>query len=127
MRPRLRVPRGHGRRRARGGRHHRGERDRGIVRARGRRRGGRRSRVLSTIAIPRRQRVRRTVVQLGDWRDLLSAMLPGIALVGMLLWARSLQPGAISYDGLELLLASGIPLMFAAVSQMFVIVVGDID
>jgi ribose transport system permease protein len=62
-----------------------------------------------------------------DWRELLAALLPGIAFVGMLLWAESLQPGALSYGGLNLLLSAAVPLVLVAVSQMFVIVLGDID
>ena len=79
-------------------------------------------------AVPvRHRRPLETLGQLGDWRELLASLLPGIALVAMLLWAQSLQSSALSYGGLELLLSSAIPLVFAAVSQMFVIVLGDID
>jgi ribose transport system permease protein len=79
-------------------------------------------------AVPvRRRRPLETLGQLGDWREWLASLLPAIALVAMLLWAQSLQSSALSYGGLELLLSSAIPLVFAAVSQMFVIVLGDID
>jgi ribose transport system permease protein len=70
---------------------------------------------------------RQTLGQLGDWRELLASLLPAIALAGMLFWAQSLQSESLSYDGLDLLLSSAIPLVFAAISQMFVIVLGDID
>jgi ribose transport system permease protein len=62
-----------------------------------------------------------------DRRELLGAALPVLALAGMLIWAQVLQPEALSYSGLELLLASAVPLLLAAVSQMFVIALGDID
>jgi len=71
--------------------------------------------------------VRRTVRQLGDWRELLVSLLPAIALAAMLVWAETLQSGSLSYLGLNLLLEPAIPLVFAAISQMFVIVLGDID
>lgn len=82
---------------------------------------------MATQIAGRRRRVGGTLRQLGDWRELLASLLPVIALVGMLVWAQALQPGALSYDGLDLLLSSAIPLVFAAISQMFVIVLGDID
>ncbi len=73
------------------------------------------------------RRVRQLVPQFSDWRELLASLLPGIALVGMLLWAQSLQSQALTYSGLNLLLSAAVPLVLAAVSQMFVIVLGDID
>lgn len=81
---------------------------------------------MSALSLRGRE-ARRTLSQLGDWRELLVSLLPGIALVAMLLWAESLQSGSLSYQGLNLLLSSSVPLVFAAVSQMFVIVLGDID
>lgn len=74
-----------------------------------------------------RVQLRDTIRQLGDWRELLVSLLPAIALVAMLLWAESLQSGSLSYNGLNLLLSSSVPLVFAALSQMFVIALGDID
>jgi len=62
-----------------------------------------------------------------DKRELVGAALPVLALAGMLAWAQALQPAALTYEGLELLLAPAIPLLLAALSQMFVIALGDID
>ena len=62
-----------------------------------------------------------------DWRELWRAGLPIFALAVILSWTMILQPDAFSYSGLNLLLSSTVPLIFAAVAQMFVIVVGDID
>lgn len=81
---------------------------------------------MSAIRLPRTE-VRRTVRQLGHWRDLLVSLLPAMALVAMLLWAQALQAGSLSYTGLNLLLSPAIPLVFAVISQMFIIVLGDID
>ncbi|MBV9917374.1 MAG: ABC transporter permease [Solirubrobacterales bacterium] len=75
----------------------------------------------------RRVEFRQTATQLGDWREVLVSLLPAIALIAMLVWAEFLASAALSYQGLNLLLSSAIPLTFAAVSQMFVIVLGDID
>ena len=75
----------------------------------------------------RRRAARQTLGQLGDWRELLAGLLPVIALAGMLVWAQTLQSDSLTYDGLDLLLSSAVPLVFAAISQMFVIVLGDID
>ncbi len=77
-------------------------------------------------ARPRRRR-RRVDAALLDRRELVGGALPVLALAGMLIWAEALQSGALAYDGLNLLLAPAIPLMLAAISQMFVIAVGDID
>lgn len=81
---------------------------------------------MTALRMPR-SGVRQTVRQLGDWRELLVSLLPAIALVAMLLWAQSLDSNSLSYSGLNLLLSSSVPLVFAAISQMFVIVLGDID
>jgi ribose transport system permease protein len=81
---------------------------------------------MSTFLL-RAGRVRQLAPQFADWRELLAALLPGIALVAMLVWAQSLQSQAITYDGLNLLLSSAVPLLLAALSQMFIIVLGDID
>jgi ribose transport system permease protein len=75
----------------------------------------------------RARRVRQLAPQFADWREFLGALLPGLALVAMLVWAQSLQSGSLSYTGLNLLLSSAVPLVLAAISQMFVIVLGDID
>jgi len=62
-----------------------------------------------------------------DWREVLSGSLPAMAFAGMLIWAQALEPAALSYDGLQLLLLSAVPLLLASLSQMFVIMLGDID
>ena len=62
-----------------------------------------------------------------DWRSTLTTALPGIALVAMYAWIGIVQPNAVSYLGLELIFASAVPLIFATVGQMFIIMVGDID
>jgi ribose transport system permease protein len=65
--------------------------------------------------------------ELDDWRQTTSDALPAFALVGMLVCTLVLVPGARSVSGLELLLSSAIPPVIASLSQMFVIVLGDID
>lgn len=62
-----------------------------------------------------------------DWRGTLNTALPGITLVAMYVWLVKVQPNALSYLGLELIFASAVPLIFATVGQMFIIMVGDID
>lgn len=62
-----------------------------------------------------------------DWRELLRASLPALALallLGAIFW---LQPRAMSYQGLNLLLNLSIPIVFATLAQMFVLTVGDLD
>lgn len=62
-----------------------------------------------------------------DWRELMRASLPALALallLGAIFW---LQPRAMSYQGLNLLLNLSIPIVFATLAQMFVLTVGDID
>lgn len=58
---------------------------------------------------------------------LIGQSLPGIALVGILLVCIVLQPNVLTVDGLTLLLAPAVPLVLAAMSQMFIITMGDID
>lgn len=57
-------------------------------------------------------------------RDLL---LPIVALVGVLVWTLSVQSNALSYEGLNLLFASAVPIVFASISQGVIITLGDID
>jgi ribose/xylose/arabinose/galactoside ABC-type transport system permease subunit len=54
-------------------------------------------------------------------------MLPAAALAVMLAVIFALQPRAMSYNGLRLLLGLGLPLMFAAMAQLCVIAASDID
>jgi ribose/xylose/arabinose/galactoside ABC-type transport system permease subunit len=62
-----------------------------------------------------------------DWQYLLSGSLPFFALLGMFAWSVSLQPQALSVNGISLLFSSAIPLVLASISQMFIITLGDID
>ena len=57
----------------------------------------------------------------------LRAILPALALAVMLGVIFHLQPRAMSYNGLRLLLGFGLPLMFAAMAQLCVIAASDID
>lgn len=62
-----------------------------------------------------------------DRRGALTSALPAIALVAMYSWMVIAQPAALSYLGLELIFASAVPLIFATIGQMFIIMMGDID
>lgn len=53
--------------------------------------------------------------------------LPVIALVVMFVVCAVLQPGVLSVSGIALLFGPAVPLVFAALSQMFIITMGDID
>lgn len=57
----------------------------------------------------------------------LQVILPAAALAVMLAVIFLLQPRAMSYNGLRLLLGLGLPLMFAAMAQLCVIAASDID
>ncbi|MGD0372449.1 MAG: ABC transporter permease [Candidatus Dormibacteria bacterium] len=63
----------------------------------------------------------------GRWRSRLRAGLPGVAFVLILGACFALEPTALSYRGVGLLLSPAVPLIFAAMSVSFVILVGDID
>jgi len=60
-------------------------------------------------------------------RRFLRAALPGVSLALVLLGIASLNPRAISYFGLNLMLNLGIPVALATIAQMFVITVNDLD
>ncbi len=60
-------------------------------------------------------------------RDSSSVVIALLALIGLVMWAASLNSNVLSYLGLSLLLQSSIVLVFAACSAAFVILVGDID
>lgn len=62
-----------------------------------------------------------------DWRDSFRAALPVIALAAIYIWIVVLQGEALSYDGINLLVSSTVPLIFATMAQMLVIMLGDID
>jgi ribose/xylose/arabinose/galactoside ABC-type transport system permease subunit len=53
--------------------------------------------------------------------------LPALALVVMLVVLLVLQPNVLSYFGLSILLGFAIPLVLAAMAQMFIIAASDID
>jgi ribose transport system permease protein len=53
--------------------------------------------------------------------------LPAIALLVMLAIIFSIRPAAMSYFGFNLLFKLSVPLVFAALAQMMVIMLGDID
>ncbi|MGH3256252.1 MAG: ABC transporter permease [Streptosporangiaceae bacterium] len=59
--------------------------------------------------------------------QLLGRGLSPLALIVMFIVCASLQPSVLSINGVALLLSPAIPLILAAVSQMFIITVGDID
>ncbi|MGA8655178.1 MAG: ABC transporter permease [Chthoniobacterales bacterium] len=60
-------------------------------------------------------------------RRLLRAALPALSLTLVILGIASLNPRAISYFGLNLMLSLAIPMALATVAQMFVITVNDLD
>jgi ribose transport system permease protein len=53
--------------------------------------------------------------------------LPGLSFLAILLTIFYLQPRAMSYVGLNLLLNLALPLAFATIAQMFLITVNDLD
>jgi len=61
------------------------------------------------------------------WRVPVRVLLPALALAAMLALIVTLQPRAMSYNGMRLLLGFSMPLMFAAMAQMCVIAASDID
>ena len=54
-------------------------------------------------------------------------LLPMLSFVAILLAVFWLQPRAMSYIGLNLLLNLALPIAFATIAQMFVITVNDLD
>jgi len=63
-------------------------------------------------------------------RPLLNALqvvLPAIALLAMITIIFSIRPAAMSYFGFNLLFKLSVPLVLAALAQMMVIMLGDID
>ncbi|HVB54123.1 MAG TPA: ABC transporter permease [Candidatus Acidoferrales bacterium] len=49
------------------------------------------------------------------------------AAIGLFIWLVIIEPSALSYSGVSLVLIGSVPLVFAAVGQMIVIALGDID
>jgi ribose transport system permease protein len=64
---------------------------------------------------------------LGRWQSRLRTGLPAAAFVLLLVACFALEPNSLSYYGISLLLSPAVPLIFAAMSVSFVILVGDID
>ena len=60
-------------------------------------------------------------------RRFLRAILPGLSLVLVLGGIAWMNPRAISYFGINLMLNLAIPVAFATIAQMFVITVNDLD
>src|ERR1700722_14880888 len=60
-------------------------------------------------------------------RRLLRAILPGLSLVLVLAGIAWMNPRAVSYFGINLMLNLGIPVALATIAQMFVITVNDLD
>jgi ribose transport system permease protein len=63
----------------------------------------------------------------GRRRRVLRAALPALSLALVLLGIAWLNPRAISYFGLNLMLSLAIPVALATIAQMFVITVNDLD
>jgi ribose/xylose/arabinose/galactoside ABC-type transport system permease subunit len=59
--------------------------------------------------------------------DLVRVLIPIAALAAMAVTMAILQPRVTSYFGMQLVLRSALPLMFAAMAQLCVIAAGDID
>src|SRR6266404_7208589 len=60
-------------------------------------------------------------------RRFLRAALPALSFALVLLGIASLNPRAMSYFGLNLMLNLGIPVTLATIAQMFVMTVNDLD
>lgn len=54
-------------------------------------------------------------------------LLPVVTLLAMIIMNTAMNPRFLSYMGLRMLVASAVPLVFAALGQMFIVVAGDID
>lgn len=77
---------------------------------------------MSEIAVTKGERRSRPASLAG-----LQAALPFIALLAMLATIFTIQPAAFSYFGFTLLFKLSVPLIFAALGQMLIIMLGDID
>ena len=58
---------------------------------------------------------------------LLRSLLPALSLAALLAAIFYLEPRAMSYFGLNLLLNLAVPIALATIAQMFVITVNDLD
>ena len=58
---------------------------------------------------------------------ILRSLLPALSLTALLLAVFYLQPRAMSYTGLKLLLNLAVPIAFATIAQMCIITVNDLD
>ena len=65
--------------------------------------------------------------RLHDGRRLLRAVLPALSLALIILAIWALNPRAISYFGLTLMLSLAVPVALATVGQMMVMAVNDLD
>ncbi len=70
---------------------------------------------------------RMTHAGLKDRRQLPRAVLPALALAAMLVAICIMQPRAMSYNGMRLLLGFSLPMMLASMAQVCVIAASDID
>ena len=74
-----------------------------------------------TLALPQRRRPLRLT------HDGFRVAVPVLALAIMLIATGFLQPRVMSYFGFTLLLRYSLPLLFATMAQLCILVVGDID
>lgn len=83
---------------------------------------------MSSLAVSEGKTARRSLrpsrFQLHEVRELL---LPIAALAGVFIWTMSVQGNALSYEGLNLLFESAVPIVFATIAQGVIISLGDID
>ncbi|GGE05769.1 ABC transporter permease [Aureimonas endophytica] len=79
---------------------------------------------MSDAALPRPHAAARRPAWLEDG---LAVVLPAVALLAMLAVIFAIRPSAMSYFGFTLLFKLAVPLVFAALAQMLVIMLGDID
>ncbi len=54
-------------------------------------------------------------------------LLPVAAMIIMILLNASMNPRILSYMGMRMLVSSAVPLVFAALGQMFIVTAGDVD
>ena len=71
--------------------------------------------------------VRSPLARINVSRRFLRAILPGLSLVLVLAGIAWMNPRAISYFGINLMLNLAIPVALATIAQMFVITVNDLD
>ena len=54
-------------------------------------------------------------------------LLPVAAMIFMILINAAMNPRILSYMGMRMLVSSAVPLVFAALGQMFIVTAGDVD